>query len=157
MYHEIGFELLDHDIDFGKKLFDIRITNPDVNRYDHYSIFEIDGKKTPCTMWFFTAEEYKGGPFYMYGQPALVPLDQDFRPVLDRKGDPILYNPNRVKGFYDLIGKNTHYIINPEEALADNFAFALTDFFPEGQPDPEVTERLRKVMKGSWKNQTEKK
>ncbi len=151
MYAQIGFKLIGHDIKANDKMLEMRITNPDVNRYDSYSMFTIDGKKVPCAMWFHTSTfDYKGGPFFTYGKPGLIPLDKNFDPVLKENGDPVIYPTEKASDFYNMIGKNTGYIINPEEVLADNFAFALTDYFMEGKNSPEVTERLINVMKGAW-------
>ena len=156
MYAQIGFELLDQDIDFGPALTAMRITNPDVNRYDSYSMFTIDGEEVPCAMIYYNEKEYTGGPFFMYGKPGLVRLDNNFVPMMPTDpaaaatGLPIIYSTHDAEDFYDLIGMNTGYVINPEEVLADNFAYALLDVFPDGHPSPEVTERLRAVMGGIW-------
>ena len=151
MYEQVGFKLIGHDIKASDKMLEMRITNPDVNRYDSYSMFTIDGKKTPCTMWFYTDSfDYKGGPFFRYGKPGLIPLDENFDPMLEEDGTPVIYPTEKATDFYDMLGKNTGYIINPEEVLADNFAFALLDYFMEGKNSPELTERLRTVMKGAW-------
>ena len=151
MYEQIGFKLIGHDIKANDKMLEMRITNPDVNRYDSYSMFTIDGKKTPCAMWFHTDTfDYKGGPFFTYGKPGLIPLDENFDPIMNEDGTPVIYPTEKAEDFYEMVGKNTGYIINPEEVLADNFAFALLDYFMEGKNSPEVTERLRNVMKGSW-------
>lgn len=151
MYAQIGFKLIGHDIKANDKMLEMRITNPDVNRYDSYSMFTIGGKKMPCAMWFHTPTfDYKGGPFFTYGKPGLIPLDKNFDPILKEDGNPVIYGTEEATDFYDMVGRNTGYIINPEEVLADNFAFALTDHFMEGKNSPEVTERLRNVMRGAW-------
>ena len=52
----------------------------------------------------------------------------------------------RAADFYDLVGKNTGYVINPEECLADNFSYAVCG--TEKQlPNPEITERIIAVIK----------
>ena len=151
MYAQIGFKLIGHDIKANDKLLEMRITNPDVDRYDSYSVFEIDGKKVPCAMWFHTPTfDYKGGAFFTYGKPGLLPLDKNFDPILKEDGTPVIYDIEKAVDFHKYIGKNTSYVINPEEVLADNFAFALIDLFLEGNPSPDLTARLRGVMKGTW-------
>lgn len=150
MYAQVGFKLLGRDIKTNDKLLEMRITNPDVNRYDSYSMFTIDGKKVPCAMWFHTDTfDYKGGAFFTYGKPGLLPLDKEFNPILKSDGTPVMYSTDQAVDFYDLLGKNTGYIINPEEVLADNFAYALSNIFLHGNPSPEVTSRLIEVMKGT--------
>ena len=52
---------------------------------------------------------------------GLVPID-----------DPsILYDPEEAEDFWEIFGKNTEYVVDPEEVLADNFAYALI-MGPEG-------------------------
>ena len=150
MYRQIGFEILDHEIEFPDCLLEMRISNPDVARYDSWSTFTINGVETPCTMWYRKVREYTGGPFFTYGEPCLLPLDADFKPVMNADGSPVIYELSEAVDFNSRIGINTDYVINPEEVLADNFAFALLDFFPNGNGSPELTERLKEVMRGNW-------
>ena len=58
-------------------------------------------------------------------------------------GEAKLLNPENVPEFFTAIGRNTGYIIHPEEVLADNFVFLLTGH--EDLPNPEIVERL-----GNW-------
>jgi hypothetical protein len=46
---------------------------------------------------------------------ALVPID----------GSDVYYTPEQTSNFDDVFGKNTDYVIDPEECMADNFAMAL--------------------------------
>jgi hypothetical protein len=49
-----------------------------------------------------------------------------------------------VKGFHEQIGRNTGYIIHPEEVLADNFVLLVrreTDV-----PSPEILERMDALL-----------
>jgi hypothetical protein len=54
-----------------------------------------------------------------------------------------------LEGFYDQVGRNTHYVIHPEEILADNFALLFAAAGRDTPPkigSPEVLERMRKVL-----------
>ena len=41
------------------------------------------------------------------------------------------YTPEDAENFDEIFGKNTEYVVDPEEVLADNFAYALI-MGPEG-------------------------
>jgi hypothetical protein len=42
-------------------------------------------------------------------------------------GRPTAYAPDQVARFYEQVGRNTGYVIHPDEILADNIAILLTD------------------------------
>ena len=54
-----------------------------------------------------------------------------------------------LEGLFEQIGRNTEYLIHPEEIVADNFA-ALVIGYMSGRPErlasPEVIERLRPIL-----------
>ena len=60
----------------------------------------------------------------------------------------IIYNFKAIKDetdFYKQVGKNTFYIKNPEEILADNFAFAVMNI--KGLSSQWVIDRIQKLLK----------
>lgn len=145
MYAVIGFNVLDREIDFPKDLTDRRISNPDVNRYDSYAMLTVDGVKGSYTMVIYSDKDYAGGSFFEYMKIGLVPLDGAFEPV-KRDGKTVVVPLERATDFYDLVGKNTGYVINPEECLADNFAFIFYDV-KKDLPNPEISERMIDVIR----------
>jgi hypothetical protein len=48
-----------------------------------------------------------------------------------------------LSGLYEQIGRNTDYIIHPDEILAENFAAILTDGTAKS---PDVLERIRSAF-----------
>lgn len=64
-------------------------------------------------------------------------------PVLE-DGKPILVAPRTQRSFQEQIGRNTGYIIHPEEVLADNFVHLLLE--TPNLPDRWVIERMRKEL-----------
>jgi len=56
---------------------------------------------------------------------------------------PIFHSVSDVGGFYRLIGRNTGYIIHPEEILADNFVKVVNT---ESVKNPEVTKALKQSL-----------
>jgi hypothetical protein len=51
---------------------------------------------------------------------------------------------NNVTGLFEQIGRNTDYVIHPEEILASNFELLVTG--AEGAPSPQVLERIREEL-----------
>jgi hypothetical protein len=57
---------------------------------------------------------------------------------------PTLWRSEDLPDYYRHIGRNTDYVIHPEETLADNFAhliFQTTDL-----PDPWIVDRLGRLV-----------
>jgi hypothetical protein len=60
-------------------------------------------------------------------------------------GKPMLYSFKELSGFIEQVGKNTNYIIHPEEILADNFKLLIKG--DSNVLSPEIIERLREALK----------
>lgn len=152
-YKAIGFNIMDKEIEFGQDILAARISNPDVNNYDNWAEFTINGEKQKCTIIFYTDKEYTTGPFYLYGKTGLVPLDDKFNPITKEDGTTVIYPIEAATDFYDVVGKNTEYTINAEEILADNFSLALnaenTDGSFDKLPTPEIAKKLIEACK-NW-------
>ena len=65
---------------------------------------------------------------------------------------PTVYSPDAVRGFFEKVGRNTRYIVSPDEILADNIALALS---PTGGPpasDPTLPADLIEIIRTSDEN-----
>ena len=62
---------------------------------------------------------------------------------------PFLLEPTEAKGFQEKIGRNTRYIIHPEETMADNFVFLV--FGQKNLPNPEIVWAMKKVFQENRK------
>jgi len=51
----------------------------------------------------------------------------------------------QVAGFFEQVGRNTEYIIHPEEILADNFAILILQ--EHDVPSPGTIQKLGEVLK----------
>ncbi len=150
MYEIIGFKILNKEIKFADDIKDRFISNPDVNSYDNYAMFTVDGKAMPCTMIIRSDKDYAGGSFFDYVHIGLVPLDNNFNPMMkDHK--TIVYDLDDASDFYDKVGRNTGYVINPEECLADNFSLALCGSEKE-LPNPEIIEKIVNTIQKMYVN-----
>ena len=91
----------------------------------------------------YTDVPYTEGTLFQYIKVGLVPLNEQFVP-LQENGVTIIYSLEQASDFQSKIGKNTNYVIDPEEVLADNFSFLMIE--KAGLPDPQIVENLKKVM-----------
>lgn len=144
VYQTIGFTVLDREIIFPTDLMEKRISNPDISRYDSYAPFTVNGTTQNYTMVTYTDRPYEGGELFDYMKFGLVPLNEHFVPVQEN-GKTVIVPIEQAEDFYEKIGKNTEYVINPEEILADNFAYMIMG--KKDLPNPEVVNRIREVLK----------
>ena len=93
------------------------ISNPDVEHHNASALFSIDGRQRRCVVVFYAKEffENPGDTFFERGGTGLVPVD-DLDTIIDS---------STASDFWDRFGRNTEYVIDPEETMADNFSFAL--------------------------------
>ena len=76
-----------------------------------------------CAVVFTTGKPFEkpGDRFFDDMVTGLVPIDDLLT----------MYTSDDAANFWDVFGENTDYVIDPEETLADNFAFLLT-YGPDG-------------------------
>lgn len=117
MYSIIGFNVNGTDYEIPPTVREYMITNPDVEHHDSYASFVIDGKATDCFTVFVTTKKFEEAQsdFFAYGTTALVPIE----------GTDTYYTPGQAENFDELFGRNTKYVIDPEECMADNFQLAM--------------------------------
>ena len=143
IYQTIGFTVTDEELEYPKDLWDLHITNPDVGRYDSYATFTINGKSQKCAMLIYANRPYTGGTFFGYLNIGFIPYDENMKPIQEN-GKTVIYSIEQISDFYDKVGKNTLYIINPEEILADNFVIAFNN--QANIPTPELKEKIRNIL-----------
>lgn len=142
MYALIHFTVADSDYELPPCVQDYCISNPDVEHHDSYATFIIDGQEINCfTAWITTKNyaETKSG-FYDCNTTALIPID----------GTDAYYLSKQASNFDDVFGTNTGYVIDPEECMADNFAFAMLYGVEgendQGYPNPEIIQGIIDIM-----------
>lgn len=118
MYSIIGFTVQDKDFELPPSVYEIYISNPDVEHYNAYATFNIDGEMIDCYMVLIATKpfEKEGDSFFDCMEGVLVPTD----------GSDKYYTIDEASNFWDLFGRNTDYVTDPEECMADNFSFAMT-------------------------------
>ena len=144
MYAIIGFNLM-NDVEYPENLKAYRITNPDAPQIDSYISLIADGQSIDCMMILYSDRDYSGGEFFNYLNVGFLSLKGDSIKTIEYKDDePVIYTLKQVTGFFEQVGKNTQYIIHPEEVLADNFTFTILN--KTGLPNPEIVNEIRKKL-----------
>ena len=140
LYSLIHFTLLDEDIEVPEEILNQIIANPDVEHHNSYATFTIGGKKQDCYLVFLTDSVFEkpGDSFFDGIYSGVVPLDGS-----------ALYRVEEVDDFWDVVGLNTDYVEDPEELMATNFSYALTDLDKgfEEYESPEILEGIIEYLK----------
>lgn len=94
----------------------------------------------------YSERPFDGGSFFTYTKLGFIAVTGEGmeKAIVQNSGKSVLIPLDQVKNFYDLIGNNTHYIINPEEIMAENFNLLLTE--KTNLPNPEITDELLKIL-----------
>ncbi len=151
LYEAIGFVKCG-PVEFPETLRDRRITNPDAPANNHCIRVQVAGVDTwAVPMLFARTQKYdveQGGEFFRYLRLQFLLVD---RPAGSTNGTPVsagasprLVEVEQLGGFYEQIGRNTQYLIHPEEVLADNFADLVMR--NRSVASPEILKKLRRVL-----------
>lgn len=141
LYEAIGFTNCG-EIQFPSELKARKITNPDAPQNDHAIRIRVGGKEVSAVpILFSNAPKYdvaRGGEFFSYLQLKFL--------VMRKKttAPSQLADPEEISGFFEQVGRNTNYIIHPEEILADNFALLMLN--ERNVPSPEILEKIQGVL-----------
>jgi hypothetical protein len=151
LYRVIGFHQA-NDLQFPHSLKAKKLTNPDAPINDHYIQLMHNNKLIKTVpILFSTSDNYdmkKGGEFFNYLSFQLLVVDHDIKsgqmtPVIN-DGKPVLLSPKDVPDFSKQIGQNTGYIIHPEEILADNFSFLMTQ--RADLKSPNIVKQIKQIL-----------
>lgn len=149
-YRSIGFQLCP-EVALPEALAGRRLTNPDAPLHDAF-IEVTMGRSTVPVMPVLLSRSEKfdaaiGQDISDYWILKLMVLRRSDQPgrmeALLRDGEPLQLSVAEVSGFFEQVGRNTAYIIHPEEILADNFALMLSG---QGVDSPEILSRLRQAF-----------
>ena len=137
LYPIIGFHMI-NSIEFPDSLKDLKVTNPDCPVVDSYITLYENEKPVKCVMAYYSPVKYRGGNLFSNLTLELFTLDEDMTQMNK------LVDRNTITGFFEQVGKNTHYLTNPEEILAENFAFTIlgkTDL-----PDQIIVDKIKIIL-----------
>ena len=125
-----------------------RISNPDAPVVEHCIRVSKGGKSLWCAPVLFSrTPKYNpetGGTFFRYLEFRLMAIDRKSAKATLKDGKPLLLKPDAVEGFYEQIGRNTGYIIHPEETLANNFVHLMME--KQDLKNPEIPEKIEAIL-----------
>jgi hypothetical protein len=158
LYAAIGFQSCG-EVAFPSSLAAMKITNPDAPKNDHCIRVRIGGKEAwVVPILFSKSEKYdvgSGGEFFNYLQLRFLRVDgtgaQAPRVATYNDTEFQLVDVSQLSGFFEQVGRNTDYIIHPEEILAENFSFLVLG--KTGLPSPETLKNIKGVLEQARSNE----
>ena len=149
LYSTIGFEICE-EIPLPPSLSERKLTNPDAPLINCVTSLTQDGEEITVTPILFAShEKYEsrfGGPFFKFLEFKLMVVaekEMKWKP-LQVHGAPVLLEPDSTPGYFKNIGRNTQYIIHPDEILADNFVHLILK--SEDLKTPEIVDQMRRIL-----------
>ncbi|MBN2180415.1 MAG: hypothetical protein JW715_00770 [Sedimentisphaerales bacterium] len=150
LYRVINFKKC-NDIELPQKLRDVKITNPDGVKNDHYvEVKYKDAVVQVVPIIYSSSAKYnvaKGGEFFRYLRMNLLIVEKDGDKWLckrDNAGEPVLLELQDVPDYFEKIGFNTDYVVHPDEIIAENFVLLVQGAEPV--KSKWVIERMRKLL-----------
>ena len=161
LYQAIGFYKC-KEIEFPPKFASRKITNPDAPINDHCIKLKL-GKDSVWAIPILVSKSEKydlarGGELFSYVSLGFLVLSKDNSAVPKNvtydKNNFQIVDIDNVANFYEQVGKNTQYIIHPEEILADNFAAMVLGY--KNVPSPEIINKMKAVLNQSSQSRNPK-
>lgn len=150
LYRVINFKKC-NEIELPEKLHEIKITNPDGYKNDHYIEVQYQNSVIQVIPIIYSSvQKYdvtRGGEFFRYLRTNLLVIEKDentWRYKRNDTGEPMLLELRDVPDYFNKIGFNTNYIIHPDEILADNFVLLVQKTQPV--KSKWVIEGMQKVL-----------
>ena len=100
-------------------------------------------------MTIYSDKPYNGGSFFQYMKAGFIALDDNLEP-LKKDGKTIVYTIDDLDNFWEKVGKNTFYTIDPEEIMAENFRYAFLR--NQNMQSPEIIEKIKNIICDSDNN-----
>ncbi len=151
LYTVVGFSYCG-EIALPAELAARKITNPDAPTIEHRIEIDVDGEPI-AVVPILLADSAKydaaaGREFFAYMKFRLLAVAKDERghytPRL-RDEKPWLIDPAATPSYHDKIGRNTGYIIHPEEIIADNFTLLMLG--EEDVKTPKILDDIRAILR----------
>ncbi|MCA9214880.1 MAG: hypothetical protein KDB27_17535 [Planctomycetales bacterium] len=127
-----------------------RLTNPDAPILEHFMQIEQDDESVnivPVT--YLSVENFEPGNMFKFLKFDLIAIEspqagEQVAAKINDNGRPIFIAPSN-NTFHKQIGRNTNYVIHPEEIMADNFSMLVTE--KSEIPDPWITEKIAAILR----------
>lgn len=137
IYSVLGFTIAEEP-DFTPEIRAILGSNPDVEQFDSYALFDIEGQPTKAVVVTLLKNPYQERQYlFDHFSTGIVPYDNPDR----------YYTIDEVPNFWEVFGENSDYVITTEEAIADNFTSAVV-YGMDGREykNPEIIQSILDVL-----------
>jgi hypothetical protein len=142
LYRAIGFRACGA-MELPAALAELRLTNPDAPESRHPITLRRGSERIEALAFVhFPSENVDRRKGFMSQiRTSWLPVDRQDGRCTARDERLTL---DGLEGLDEQVGRNTAYLIHPEEIIADNFSFLFRT--PEKVQSPEILERIRKVL-----------
>lgn len=145
IYSIFGFEKCNR-IETGEAMNHHVITNPDCPFTEHFISLQYNDKQCDMVLQLYSKKNYK--PSYDLGDYMNVGLlevagDNKTKHPKTIDGNGIIHNLDEVPDLINKIGKNTSYVLHPEEIAAENFALWVSK---SEVPQPQYFEKIKVIL-----------
>lgn len=156
LFSRLGFAFTG-PIEWAASLVDRRITNPDGPIADAViRLKRRDGSEFDAAPILISPvdrfDPARGQGVFRYFRFGFVEVEQGngvWRIGAADGSAPTVLGTHEVSGYFDQIGRNTEYIIGPDEILAENVAIGLTSSPDQAIPNPEIPRDLLEIIRES--------
>lgn len=149
LYGIIGFRACEK-IELPVALKDRKLTNPDAPEVNCTIDLKLEGRVVTATPVLYskveTYDPATAGKELKYNFRLMVVEEKNGKKqAMIGSSGPILLDPRNVASYLEQIGRNTEYIIHPDEILADNFIRLVKE--AKNLPSPKIVEQMQSVLK----------
>jgi hypothetical protein len=148
LYGAIGFRACAAAVEIPERLARLRLSNPDAPENRHTIGVRRAGRTLEVLPFAHLPSDSIDPRAGFAGQMRTSWLTVEREGARCRARDEAL-PVEELEGLYEQVGRNTAYVIHPEEILADNFALIfriVARDAPQKLASPELLERIRHIL-----------
>jgi hypothetical protein len=157
LLQQLGFRVV-APIRLGAAVEARKLTNPDAPVID--GVIKIEptpGVEVEAALILY-AEPARFSPavgpgvfrYLKFGLVAVADVgDGEYEVIGGNDAIPAVYSPDAVQGFFEKVGRNTRYVVSPDEILADNIAMGLAPASGPLPSNPTLPADLLEIIRTS--------
>ncbi len=149
LYRILGFNPI-NSVTLPEEFRERKLTNPDGVQNGWFINVTNRGRALPVIPVLYASTNHydpvRGGEFFQYLVFKFMVVTQangSWSPRL-ADGRAELLDPRNAQGFFEQVGRNTQYIIHPDEILADNFVRLING--ETNPPTPRIIAEMQQVF-----------
>jgi hypothetical protein len=151
LYSIIGYRRCT-EIRLPGALAEREITNPDSAHNCHFIELDWLGKVHAFVPAIYSSTRHYdpslgGNQFHylVFRMLGVEEREREWYPTQYKNHKPQLVKLNQLGGFYEQVGRNTNYVVQPEEILASNFTLLILG--QKDVPSPKILLEMEKYLK----------